>query len=88
MYQRIMEEIKGKLDDTEYAKEEFGETRNKKYPDILKSRYNKRSELTTFFEYPQEIKKIIYTANAIEGYLRISRSKRRSLLCFALLMLL
>ena len=29
------------------------------------------AQLTTFFEYPQEIRKIIYTTNAVEGYHRM-----------------
>ncbi len=44
------------LDDAEYAKEEFREKWDKKYPNILKSWDKKWSELTVFFEYPQEIK--------------------------------
>ena len=51
------------LDDAEYAKEEFREKWDKKYPNILKSWDKNWSELTTFFEYPQEIRKIIYTTN-------------------------
>ena len=43
------------LDDAEFAKEEFREKWNKKYPNILKSWDKNWSELTTFFEYPQEI---------------------------------
>ncbi len=32
-----------------------------------------RAELTSFFEYPNEIRKIIYTTNAVEGYHRMVR---------------
>ncbi len=45
------------LDDAEYAKEEFREKWDKKYPNILKSWDKNWSELTVFFEYPQEIRK-------------------------------
>lgn len=48
------------LDDAEYAKEEFREKWDKKYPSLIKSWDKKWSELTTFFEYPQEVRKIIY----------------------------
>lgn len=48
------------LDDAEFAKEEFREKWDKKYPNILKSWDKNWSELTVFFEYPQEIRKIIY----------------------------
>jgi len=36
------------------------------------------SELTTFFEYPPEIRKIIYTTNAVEGYHRMVRKFTKS----------
>ena len=36
------------------------------------------SELTTFFEYPQEIRKIIYTTNAVESYHRMVRKFTKS----------
>ena len=61
------------LDDAEYAKEEFRENWNKKYPNILKSWDKNWAELTVFFEYPAEIRKIIYTTNAVEGYHRMVR---------------
>ena len=40
------------LDDAEYAKEEFREKWDKKYPNILKSWDKNWSELTTFFDIP------------------------------------
>ena len=58
------------LDDAEFAKEELREKLDKKYPNILKSWDKSWAELTIFFEYPQEIRKIIYTTNAVEGYHR------------------
>ena len=61
------------LDEAEFAKEEFREKWDKKYPDILKSWDKNWAELTVFFEYPQEIGKIIYTTNAVESYHRIVR---------------
>ena len=59
-------------------KEEFREKWNKKYPNILKSWDKNWSELTTFFEYPQEIRKIIYTTNAVESYHRMVRKFTKS----------
>lgn len=41
------------LDDAEYAKEEFREKWDRKYPNILKSWDKNWSELTAFFEYSQ-----------------------------------
>jgi putative transposase len=58
------------LDDAEYALEEFREKWNSKYPAILRSWDNNWTELTTFFQYPQEIRHLIYTTNAIEAYHR------------------
>lgn len=61
------------LDDAEYAKEEFREKWDKKYPSIMRSWDRNWAELSTFFEYPQEIRKLIYTTNAVEGYHRMVR---------------
>ena len=58
------------LDDAEYALEEFRESWDKKYPSIIKSWEANWAELTTFFEYPQEIRHLIYTTNAVEAYHR------------------
>lgn len=66
------------LDDAEYAKEEFREKWDKKYPNILKSWDKNWAELTTFFEYPEEIRKIIYTTNAVESYHRMVRKFTKS----------
>jgi putative transposase len=57
------------LDDAEYALEEFRESRSK-YPSIIKSWDANWAELTTFFAYPQEIRHLIYTTNAVEAYHR------------------
>ena len=66
------------LDDAEYAKEEFREKWDKKYPNILKSWDKNWAELTVFFEYPEEIRKIIYTTNAVESYHRMVRKFTKS----------
>jgi len=56
-----------------FALEEFGEKWNKKYPQIYKSWENNWSELCTFFKYPEEIRRLIYTTNAVEGFHRMLR---------------
>jgi len=61
------------LDAAEYAKEEFREKWDKKYPSILRSWDTNWAELTTFFEFPQEIRHLIYTTNAVEAYHRMVR---------------
>ena len=63
------------LDDAEYAKEEFREKWDNKYPNIMKSWDRNWNDLTTFFKYPAEIRKIIYTTNAAESYLKIYKVK-------------
>ena len=61
------------LDDAEYALEEFRESWNKKYPAILRSWDDNWAELTTFFEFPEQIRHLVYTTNAVEAYHRMVR---------------
>lgn len=51
----------------------FEEQWTKKYPYIAQSWRNNWENLTTFFEFPLEIRKIIYTTNIIENTNRIIR---------------
>lgn len=48
----------------------FEEKWGKKYPLAIKSWRSNWTELATFFRYPAEIRKIIYTTNIIESYNR------------------
>ena len=66
------------LEDAEFAKEEFREKWDRQYPNILKSWDRNWAELTTFFEYPQEIRKIIYTTHTVESYHRMVRKFTKS----------
>jgi putative transposase len=70
------------LEDAEYALEEFRENWEKKYPSITKSWDANWFELTTFFEFPQEIRHLIYTTNSVEAYHRQLRkfTKTKSIL--------
>lgn len=61
------------LDDAEYAMEEFREKWDKRYPAILRSWDENWADLTTFFEYPEQIRYLIYTTNAVEAYHRMVR---------------
>lgn len=61
------------LDDAEYRLEEFREKWGKKYPQILKSWDANWAELSTYFKYPQEVRTLIYTTNAVEGFHRMLR---------------
>jgi len=49
---------------------QLGETWGKKYAIAVKSWENNWEDLATFFHYPAEIRRLIYTTNAIEGYNR------------------
>lgn len=48
----------------------FEEVWGVKYPLIVRSWRNNWEELSTFFKYPPEIRKLIYTTNMIESYHR------------------
>jgi transposase-like protein len=42
----------------------------KKYPHVVRSWRTNWTELTAFFQYPEELRRIIYTTNVIESYNR------------------
>ena len=52
------------------ALDEFAAVWDSKYPRISKSWYDNWANLSTYFKYPQELRKLIYTTNAIEGFNR------------------
>lgn len=52
------------------ALDEFDEIWGKKYPLVSQSWRRNWAELATFFKYPPEVRKIIYTTNMIESYHR------------------
>ncbi len=58
----------------EQALEAFAQKWDKKYPSISKSWRAHWPELITFLKYPEEIRKAIYTTNAIES---VNRSLRK-----------
>lgn len=55
------------LDAAEAALEQFSERWDAKYPAISPSWRADWSRLTVFFDYPPEIRKVVYTTNAIES---------------------
>lgn len=61
------------LEDAEYRLEEFRDRWDGKYPQILKSWDANWAELSTYFKYPQEVRRLIYTTNAVEGFHRMLR---------------
>lgn len=60
------------------ALEELKEKWSKKYPYALKSWENNWSELRTFFKFSPEIRRIMYTTNAIENLNRIYRKATKT----------
>lgn len=52
------------------ALDAFSERWDKKYPKISGSWRDNWPNLSTYFKYPQEIRRLIYTTNAIEGFNR------------------
>ena len=49
-----------------------------KYPKISSSWRDNWANLSTYFKYPQELRKLIYTTNAIEGFNRQLRKIGRA----------
>ncbi len=66
------------LSDAENALGKFSDKWDSKYPAISKSWYSKWENLITIFDYPQEIRKIIYTTNAIESLNSVIRKAIRN----------
>lgn len=58
--------------------EDFDEKWGKKYPKIASSWREKWANLATYFKYPQEVRKLIYTTNAIENFNRQLRKVTKS----------
>ena len=52
------------------ALDTFSERWDKKYPKISQSWRANRANLSAYFKYPQEVRRLIYTTNAIEGFSR------------------
>ena len=52
------------------AVDTFGEHWDKKYPKISQSWRANWANLSPYFKYPQEVRRLIYTTNAIEGFNR------------------
>ena len=52
------------------ALDAFAAAWDSKYPKISKSWYENWPNLSTYFKFPQELRKLIYTTNTIEGFKR------------------
>ena len=60
------------------AFEEFDDKWSPKYPKIATSWKEKWANLSTYFKYPEEVRKLIYTTNTIEGFNRQLRKVTKS----------
>lgn len=60
------------------ALEELSKKWDGKYPQISKSWQANWANLSTYFKYPQEVRRLIYTTNAIEGFNRQLRKVTKS----------
>jgi len=61
---------------------ELDERWGKKYPMVIRSWNNKWESLSTYFKYSPDIRRVIYTTNAIEGFHRQVRKYTKSKAAF------
>ena len=52
------------------ALDDFAETWDRKYPKISESWRKNRADLSTYFKFPEELRRLIYITNNIEGFNR------------------
>ena len=60
------------------ALKDFAGKWDKKYPKISKSWRDNWANLSTFFKFPEEVRRLIYTTNTIEGFNRQLRKVTKS----------
>jgi putative transposase len=60
-------------EEAEYQLNELEKVWGKKYPQMIKSWRTNWADIITFFKYPEEVRRIIYTTNAVEGFHRMLR---------------
>lgn len=60
------------------ALETFAQNWDNKYPKIAKSWRENLTNLSIYFKYPQEVRRLIYTTNTIEGFNRQLRKVTKS----------
>ena len=60
------------------ALDTFAEHWDKKYPKISQSWRDNWANLSTYFKFPQEVRRLIYTTNTIEGFNRQLRKVTKS----------
>jgi len=65
-------------DNAEYQLELFNEKWSDKYPQIYHSWRSNWLELSDYFQYPEELRRLIYTTNAVEGFHRMLRKHTKN----------
>jgi putative transposase len=64
-----------------FALEELRERWGSQYPQMLKVWDENWGEVSTFFKYPDDVRRLIYTTNAVEGFHRTSKLPIRNNHC-------
>jgi putative transposase len=82
-YREFMNDLKevyqaGTLELAEYYLDELEQKWGKKYPVVIKSWRNNWTRLSQYFKYPEQIRRLIYTTNTVEGYHRMVRKVTKS----------
>jgi len=70
------------IEEAELAFISLKEKWGKRHPIIIRSWENNWVELTAYFKYPYEIRRLIYTTNVIEGYHRQLRKVTKTKTAF------
>jgi transposase-like protein len=68
----------GSIQEAEEALKQFGQKWDNQYPEIRKKWEKHWLELTTFFGFPAEIRRVIYTTNAVESLHRHMRKATKT----------
>lgn len=71
------------IDSATIGMDEFDQKWNDKYPRIISSWRNNWVHLTRFFDYSEDIRRIMYTTNIIEGFNRQIRKYTKTKGSFA-----
>lgn len=82
-YREFMKDLKkvyqaGTLELAEYYLDELDQKWGEKYPVVIKSWRNNWTRLSNYFKYPEQIRRLIYTTNTVEGYHRMVRKVTKS----------
>lgn len=82
-YREFMKDLKkvyqaGTLELAEYYLDELDQKWGEKYPVVIKSWRNNWARLSNYFKYPEQIRRLIYTTNTVEGYHRMVRKVTKS----------